>query len=99
MRELILSCIRCRPTSLADGNAQEVPTEVRAGTIAEPIGGSAGRGPHQVIQPGHRSAGRQCPADAEGARWWGNQPRGSGRWYRVLGTDKPSGPLLIDSVA
>src|SRR6266436_4617701 len=36
----------CRTTSVADGNAQEVPVEVRSGAAAEPIGVSSGRGPH-----------------------------------------------------
>jgi len=35
---------------------------------------------HQVVQLGHRSAGPQCPAYAEGAGRRGNQSRGSGRF-------------------
>ena len=61
-------CARCRATSVADGDAQEVPVKVRSGAAAEPIGVSSGRGPYQVVQPRLRSAGPQCPADAEGAR-------------------------------
>ena len=40
----------------------------RPGAVTEPTGGSSGRGPYQVVQPGLRSAGRQCPAHVEGAR-------------------------------
>src|SRR5467141_3977830 len=61
-------CARCRATSVADGNAQEVPVEVRSGTAAEPSGVSSGRGTYQVVQLRLRSAGPQCPANAEGAR-------------------------------
>src|SRR6516165_11098919 len=50
-------CTRCRATPVADGNAQEVPVEVRSGAAAEPIGVSSGRGPYQVVQLGLRSAG------------------------------------------
>jgi len=39
-------CARCGAASVADGNAQEVPVEVRSGAAAEPRGGSSGRGPH-----------------------------------------------------
>src|SRR5271167_1036851 len=39
-------CARCRTTLVADGNAQEVPVEVPSGAVAEPTGGSAGRGSH-----------------------------------------------------
>src|SRR4030081_710372 len=31
-------CARCRATSVADGDAQEVPVKVRSNTAAEPIG-------------------------------------------------------------
>src|SRR5215472_2265949 len=58
-------CARCRAASVADGNAQEVPAEVRSGTAAEPSGGSVGRGSYQVVQPGLRSAWRQCQAHVE----------------------------------
>src|SRR5438034_1379960 len=59
-------CARSRAAFVADGNAQEVPVEVRSGAAAEPIGVSFGRGPHQVVQPGHRSTGSQRSAHAEG---------------------------------
>ena len=39
-------CARHRAASVADGDAQEVPVEVRSGAVAEPSGGSAGRGSH-----------------------------------------------------
>src|SRR6516165_1638101 len=39
-------CARCRAAFVADGNAQEVPVEVRSGVAAEPSVGSSGRGPH-----------------------------------------------------
>src|SRR5215813_7615063 len=39
-------CARCRATSVADGNAQEVPVEARSGAAAEPSGGSSRRGSH-----------------------------------------------------
>src|SRR5207253_4030966 len=61
-------CARCRATSVADGDAQEVPVKVRSNTAAEPIGVSSGRGTYQVVQSRLRSAGPQCPADAEGDR-------------------------------
>src|SRR5215470_674280 len=61
-------CARCRAASLADGNAQEVPVEVRSDPAAEPSGVSSGRGPYQVVQPGHRSAGCQRAAYAESPR-------------------------------
>src|SRR5438876_4741547 len=38
-------CARSRAAFVADGNAQEVPVEVRSGAAAEPIGVSFGRGP------------------------------------------------------
>src|SRR6266404_2226148 len=37
-------CTRCRTTSVADGDAQEVPVKVRSNTAAKPIGVSSGRG-------------------------------------------------------
>src|SRR5258708_37936623 len=61
-------CARCRATFVADGNAQEIPVEVRSDTAAEPIGVSSGRSTYQVVQLRFRSAGPQCPADAKGAR-------------------------------
>src|SRR5713226_7693675 len=61
-------CARCRATSVADGDAQEVPVKLRSNTAAEPIGVSSGRGTYQVVQSRVRSAGPQCAADAEGAR-------------------------------
>src|SRR5437867_13176070 len=61
-------CARCRATSVADGDAQEVPVKVRSNTAAEPIGVSSGRGTYQVVQFRLRSAGPQCPANAEGDR-------------------------------
>src|SRR6266705_1831933 len=48
---------RCRATSVADGDAQEVPVKVRSNTAAEPIGVSSRRGTYQVVQSRLRSAG------------------------------------------
>jgi hypothetical protein len=59
-------CARCRATSVADGDAQEVPVKVRSNTAAEPIGVSSRRSAYQVVQSRLRSAGPQCPADAAG---------------------------------
>src|SRR5262249_37314488 len=73
-------CARCRATSVADGDAQEVPVKVRSHTAAEPIGVSSGRGTYQVVQSRVRSAGPQCAADAEGDRLRCNQPSHSGRF-------------------
>src|SRR5206468_11307286 len=39
-------CARCRATSMANGNAQEVPVETRPGADTPPIGGPSGRGPY-----------------------------------------------------
>src|SRR6266853_613687 len=61
-------CTRCRATSVEDGDAQEVPVKVRSNTAAEPIGVSSGRSAYQVVQSRLRSAGPQCPTDAEGDR-------------------------------
>src|SRR6266581_1190474 len=61
-------CARCRAASVADGDAEKVPVDARSRAAAEPIGVSSGRGPYQVIQLGLGSAGRQCPAHAEGTR-------------------------------
>src|SRR5713226_4269271 len=61
-------CARYRATSVADGDAQEVPVKVRSNTAAEPIGVSSGRDTYQVVQSRLRSAGPQSPADAAGAR-------------------------------
>ena len=74
-------CARCRAT-FVHGNAPEVPVEVRSDTAAEPIGVSSGRSTYQVVQLRFRSAGPQCPADAQGTRGRGNQPSGSGRFGR-----------------
>jgi hypothetical protein len=54
-------CTRYRATTVADGDTQEVPVEVRSNTTAEPIGVSSGRGAYQVVQSLLRSAGPQCP--------------------------------------
>ena len=43
-------CTRCRATSMADGNAQEVPVEACSDPVAEPIGISSRRSPYQVVQ-------------------------------------------------
>ena len=45
----------------------KVPVDAQSGAVAEPTGVSAGRGPHQVVQPGLGSAGRQCTTHAESA--------------------------------
>src|SRR5580700_4384660 len=39
-------CARCRAAFVADGDTQEVPVDARSRAAAEPIGVSAGRGPH-----------------------------------------------------
>src|SRR5262249_8789594 len=59
-------CARCRATSMADGNAQEVPVETRSDPVAEPIGISSRRSPYQVVQLRLGPAGLQCPSDAKG---------------------------------
>src|ERR1035437_6263189 len=38
-------CARCRTATVADGDAQKVPVDSRPGTVTEPTGESAGRGP------------------------------------------------------
>src|SRR5215470_3422271 len=42
-------CARCRTTSVADGNAQEVSVKVRSDPAAEPIGVSSRRSTYQVV--------------------------------------------------
>src|SRR5204863_8543121 len=60
-------CARCRATPMANGNAQEVPVAARPGAVKQPTGITSGRGPYQVVQPGLRSAWRQCQTHVEGA--------------------------------
>jgi len=45
---------------------RKLQLDARSRPAAEPTGVSAGRSSHQVVQPGLRSAGRQCPTNAEG---------------------------------
>src|ERR1700687_1921777 len=60
-RELTLSFFaRWRTASLANRDAEKVPTHAQPGTVTEPTGGSAGRSPYQIVQSGLGSAGRQC---------------------------------------
>jgi len=59
-------CARSGATSVAHSDTQEVPVTVRSNTATEPIGVSAGRGTYQVVQFCLRSAGPQCPTNAEG---------------------------------
>ena len=67
-RELVLSFVPDPEQRLwRTVDAHEVPAEVRSGTAAEPSGGSVGRGSSQVVQPGLRSAWRQCQAHVERA--------------------------------
>ena len=43
-RELTFElCARCRATSMANGNAQEVPVAARRGAVTQPTGGTSGR--------------------------------------------------------
>ena len=60
-------CARCGTTSVADGDAQELPVEARSGSAAEPTGGSAGGSPHQIVELGLGSPRRQCPTHVERA--------------------------------
>ena len=39
-------CARCRATSMANGNAQEVPVAARRGAFTQPTGGTSGRSPY-----------------------------------------------------
>jgi len=39
-------CARCRATSMANGNAQEVPVAARRGAVTQPTGGTSGRSPY-----------------------------------------------------
>src|SRR6516225_4184067 len=59
-------CARCRATSMADGNAQEVPVEACSDPFAEPIRSSARRSPYQVVQLCLGPAGLQCSSDVKG---------------------------------
>src|SRR5690348_7306269 len=45
-------CARCRAALMADGDAPQVPDDAQSGTVAEQTGVSAGRGTHEVVQPG-----------------------------------------------
>jgi len=66
-RELTLSFVPdTRATPMANGNAQEVPVAARPGAVKQPTGITSGRGPYQVVQPGLRSAWRQCQTHVEG---------------------------------
>src|ERR1700736_152531 len=71
-------CTRCRAASLADSDAQKVPVNAQSGAVTEPTGGSTGRDPHQVVQPGFGSVGGQRTAHAEGGRRWRNRSGGPG---------------------
>src|SRR5271166_4115573 len=76
------SCTRCRAASLADCDAQKVPVDAQSGAVTEPTGGSTGRSPHKVVQPGFGSVGRQRTAHAQGDRRGRNRSGGPGRFGR-----------------
>src|SRR5207253_2584714 len=56
-------CTRSRAASVADGHAHEVPTDGQPSAAPEPVGGIAGRIPHQVVESGLGSAWSQRTAD------------------------------------
>src|SRR6202165_2955443 len=70
---------RSRTATVAHGDAPQAPVDAPPGADAEPAGGSARRGPYQVVQLGFGSAGGQRPAYAASARRRGNRSGDSGR--------------------
>src|ERR1700694_2400127 len=66
-------CARRGATALADGDAPKVPGDTQSSPVAEPVGGPAGGGAYQGVEPRVGSARRQYAPDAAGPRGWRNR--------------------------
>src|SRR5215475_458822 len=72
-------CARCRTATVEDSITHKVSTDAGQSTSAEPTGGTARRSPHQVVQPGFGSIGRECAPYVAGFSGRRNRSGGSGR--------------------